>query len=889
MTLVGPYIGSMRQWVNENTPLVNNDRQQINQPTRQLLLLEALKKHSHLFNQLNIWLLCDSLLVLFDELTSHKLAIDKPDLDDWTRLLQQAYGNEDISLTQLSEEACLVHTLWHAWQKQMLEMNICDSNTAYHQRLQQLQTYIPVNTCFYIICAEQLNSAETEWCTAIEQTHNVHYFVQGTPPPQSTTGPDDSTDAYHQFLHDAYNRQKPLAERKPVAIDVTEQIKKRLGIFSARQLEHEARAIDLQVRSWLLQEKNNIAIVSENRKLSRRVRALLERSGVSVQDTAGWSLSTTSAATIIERWLECIEEDFSHQPLLDLLKSPFFVDTDNRQQHLADMYRFEQDIILHENIPRDIKRYIRALDNRHNRTRHWSSESYDRIRNLLNHLQQLAEPLRLLYANQQLQTPDQFLHALLQSLVGLDIYDRLNSDSAGMRIIQELDKMQLAIHYASPSMQWQDFRTWLGRTLETEQFKPHTALSAVKLMNLQQAQYCTFDGLIIAAANKNSLPGTTQQTAFFNQSVRQSLGISNWNQDKEYSFYCFKNLLESAPEILISYQQEENGEWLQASPWVSALTDFASRVSSFDLENTRLQQLTDSLGSMSNCDVDELPGVTSSPAPVLDSALIATTFSASKHQRLIDCPYKFFATDGLLLKAPEQIIEELSKSDYGNRVHRILLAFHQQQPGLAPPFTEILTPENRSRAMAHMETLSTSIFSQDLEDTVQHRSWLKRWMKTAGSYIDWQIEHQVDWQIKYLEEKYSIEINPLCQLEGRLDRVDSANGKLAIIDYKTGTPPKQKDINSGEDVQLVSYAQLLDNVLQVEYLKLDGVAKVESSLDDETLEHIKQLSQQRLETMVNDIHQKRQLPAWGDEKSCRYCDLSGLCRKQMFAANSTAV
>ncbi|MDH5485682.1 MAG: hypothetical protein OEY43_10650, partial [Gammaproteobacteria bacterium] len=163
MTLVGPYIGSMRQWVNENTPLVNNDRQQINQPTRQLLLLEALKKHSHLFNQLNIWLLCDSLLVLFDELTSHKLAIDKPDLDDWTRLLQQAYGNEDISLTQLSEEACLVHTLWHAWQKQMLEMNICDSNTAYHQRLQQLQTYIPVNTCFYIICAEQLNSAETEW------------------------------------------------------------------------------------------------------------------------------------------------------------------------------------------------------------------------------------------------------------------------------------------------------------------------------------------------------------------------------------------------------------------------------------------------------------------------------------------------------------------------------------------------------------------------------------------------------------------------------------------------------------------------------------------------------------------------------------------------------
>ena len=51
----------------------------------------------------------------------------------------------------------------------------------------------------------------------------------------------------------------------------------RLAVFAANSPEQEARAIDLQVRQWLLDGRQPVGIVTEDRRLARRVRALLER------------------------------------------------------------------------------------------------------------------------------------------------------------------------------------------------------------------------------------------------------------------------------------------------------------------------------------------------------------------------------------------------------------------------------------------------------------------------------------------------------------------------------------------------------------------------------------------------------------------------------------
>ena len=69
--------------------------------------------------------------------------------------------------------------------------------------------------------------------------------------------------------------------------------------------------------------RRELALIALDRETARRVRALLERMDVLVADETGWTLSTTAAAAVIDRWLECVASDFPHVELLDLLKSPF--------------------------------------------------------------------------------------------------------------------------------------------------------------------------------------------------------------------------------------------------------------------------------------------------------------------------------------------------------------------------------------------------------------------------------------------------------------------------------------------------------------------------------------------------------------------------------------
>jgi len=91
-------------------------------------------------------------------------------------------------------------------------------------------------------------------------------------------------------------------------------------------------------------------VVSEDRRLARRLRALLERHRIPVRDRAGWALSTTAAASALERLLQCIEEDFPHQAFLDLLKSPFL--GGEASTHQACVRILERDVIQRENVAR---------------------------------------------------------------------------------------------------------------------------------------------------------------------------------------------------------------------------------------------------------------------------------------------------------------------------------------------------------------------------------------------------------------------------------------------------------------------------------------------------------------------------------------------------------
>jgi ATP-dependent helicase/nuclease subunit B len=166
-----------------------------------------------------------------------------------------------------------------------------------------------------------------------------------------------------------------------------------------------------------------------------------------------------------------------------------------------------------------------------------------------------------------------------------------------------------------------------------------------------------------------------------------------------------------------------------------------------------------------------------------------------------------------------------------------------------------------------------------------HRSWLYRWKKHIPSYIDWQLRHQADWAIFQSEKMLETELEGSVKIYGFLDRVDRnrENDTHAIIDYKTGMTARQEDVDSGENVQLSTYALLDDRTSEVSYLSVDSsYQKVEtkSCLSGEDLEINCEHNKSRLLEIFDQMKNRTPLIAWGDDDVCGYCNFSGLCRKQ---------
>ena len=910
--LLGPRILGLSQWLGgfgQGLPAP------VSAQRRELILLNALRQHPGLFGEGNEWALTDSLLELFDELGEQQVRLPE---DAATFIVQLTEGYRlpgEKPHQALQREAQLVHTLWQAWHSELGARALLDRPT--HRLLQrQASLAQPPEGALYLLAPACLSRSEREWLAGLVRQPTVTVMIQAqlgdidpgqrgfhperplqqlaaaldcnipTPPVQPRSQVFDTL-----YLPDAEQgeplaaRARALAERYP-----DNPLHAQLSLFAAHGNEEEAQAVALQVRRWLLEGRERIGIVTENRKLARRVRALLERAGIPLEDAGGWALSTTSAAAVLERWLQCVEEDFPHVALLDLLKSPFIVADEAREAHLQTVYRLQHDLIEGEGIGSGLSRYRHHLRLRQRRLPGELGEQLSLVDTLLERLAKAAATLGKYVAAGE-QSALGLFDALLRSLESLGISPQLAEDAAGQRLLDELQQMRAALVAEPLRMDWLAFRGWLGRSLERYHFQPPASGFGVELMGLSQSEFAHFDGLIIAALEREFLPGGHAGTPFFNDAVRRELGLPCGDERLSERFYHYRRLLEAAPQIMLSYRQHEGDEEITPSPWLEGLRALLQLAWGEDAQDRELAALLQDPATRITA-TTPLPAVTSRPAPSLPGELLRHQYSASAYQQLLDCPYQFFAARGLRLVAPEPIREALEKSDYGERVHRCLQAFHGGIAGLPGPFDQPFQAQYRDPAIKLLTQISEAVFAADLEDNFLHRGWLQRWLKQIPAYIDWQLERARHWQVSEVEQNISHPVDGVV-IHGRLDRIDADSEQLGIIDYKTGTPPKQEEVLAGEQVQLPFYALLRRGearpVGEVAYLKLDdkGV-KQPYTLAGEELDGLSEAVLARLKQLDLAIEAGEPLPAWGDEKVCEYCRMAGLCRRQMWPGEEEA-
>jgi len=904
--LLGSQVTTLRDWAYQHLP---DNIHVCDAQSQELILIEALNQYPGLLRSASPWVMAENLLKLFAELTlKHVQLPDSP--EDFIAQMERAYGNSSHNFDALGQEARLVHTLWQAWHTQLKAENLYDTHSAYLYGLANSLNTLDNGQYFYLAGFQQFNSAEIDWMQQLMKQNQLSLLLQGSTldagKPYHPDAPllniarqlslqttSTSQQAYSQFIDHVFNTHAaPLQQRaenfKQKIPD--SPVSKRLGVFAAGNTEQEAHAIELQIRRWLSSDNKNksIAVVTENRRLARRVRALLERSHIPLQDASGWALSTTSAAATVERWLECIEEDFDYLALLDLLKSPFIFTDNETDEFKQAIYRFEQDVIRHENINRNIEQYQEALQSRRERLSSQSPKLYPLLHSLLEKLATIAQPLQQLQQNKLKIPASEFLDLFLRSLKRLGISHAFKNDIAGQRLHQAFTELKQATETINLSMNWLEFRTWLGRHLERTNFQAEQLNSPVQLMGLSQSCLQQFDALIIAGAEQEYLPGRSNISPFFNDAVRKELQLTTTTDQLTGRLHHFRRLLESAPQVLITLRSEEHGEPVTPSPWLQAIQAFHQQAYGSKLSSPVLAAMVEQQCTVVEDTFNSLPPLTKQATPKISESDVPESFSPTAYQKILDCPYRFYASYVLKLKASEEVSEALARDEYGKRIHRCLQAFHSQVEELPGPFKNKLDESQRQQAILLMNDIAHAVFQKDEENNFEHHAWLQQWLNITPFYIEWEISRQAQWRVFKTEQAGSANIDNSVLLKGRLDRIDiNTENLFSIIDYKTGQIPAKADVLLGEYIQLPFYALLnTDNknqqIDEVAYLQLSKAEKlqVKVSLQGEELEVLKQAVALRLEQIVEMIKDGHALPAWGDSKTCAYCEMDKLCRHQ---------
>ncbi len=130
-----------------------------------------------------------------------------------------------------------------------------------------------------------------------------------------------------------------------------------------------------------------------------------------------------------------------------------------------------------------------------------------------------------------------------------------------------------------------------------------------------------------------------------------------------------------------------------------------------------------------------------------------------------------------------------------------------------------------------------------------------------------------------LEQPFKIKVTPTLTLGGRIDRVDDLeDGKIEIIDYKTGQAPKNRDVR--EDFQLTVYALAATDAgiydkppekVTVSFYFFEGQEKVQATRGKEQLEQAKK----EIARKAEEISRSEFKPTPG--KHCDFCEFRLIC------------
>lgn len=787
--------------------------------------------------------LAQILLTLSDELTAALLPTVGKNKDrlekDWQAALAQLPAPAQALL---SEESQLV---WTVWQSQL------DGNDPQVKRYAQLlQIAAQAREALVWIAPTTPNAMELSFLQAWAKKQTVmqislDWRAQALPQPYYHAWPGLQDTGPH------LQHQQALTEY----VDTSH-----IRLCRAGSLEDEAVQGAQTIIQWLQAGKQNVAVVAQDRVVSRRIRALLERADVLVADETGWKLSTTRAAAAISSWLEVVTTRADTMALLDFLKSPYLLWTDTDNEASQDQIAAKADLVMH----------IEIILRRANVLGGWESvlAALDATKDSATAGRWLRSMARQAGHFSGAHNLAEWSALTLQVFYDLSMFNALQADAAGAQIVQLLQKLQSACADLKTTFSFAEWRALMNLQLESTAFVFAHTDKRVIMLPLNGARLRPFDAVLLVGADAAHLPSQASEILFFANAVRRECSLETRESRQQQQLRDFAELLLSNTEIVLSWQGSMNGEHNPVSPWLEQLGLTLERTQQTALDSRALDLPARSMQATPQ----------SMPAPSAP-ALLPTSLSASGYASLVVCPYQFFAGRMLGLSSLNELSDMPEKRDYGDWLHAILKRFHEElkaaQAVMLHTDKEVL-----------LKKISGDFFDEILQKSPAALAYSVRWNKVIPAYVAWLQSHEeAGWQFEMGEiknEKVLEWQGGQIILKGRIDRIDQhTSGEMAVLDYKTRNLVDLRNrLKQGEDHQLPFYGLLTDlPVSNASYIALELSQGKAGQVDADDFDRWVSELAQAIKTSMAALQKGAPLPAYGVENACQYCEMRGLCRK----------
>lgn len=542
---------------------------------------------------------------------------------------------------------------------------------------------------------------------------------------------------------------------------------------------HEALTIALAMRETLETPERTAALVTPDRNIATRVAGHLARWGIVADDSAGTPLPQTPPGDLLLALCDAAASGFAPVELVALLNHPLVMAGEGRLLWL-DRVR-ELDRLLRG--PRPASGFA-ALDMHIAAARDGSPQQRDAVRDWLRSVGDSLAPLAQRLdprASATLATVLPALRDAMEALAGPSLWTR----ASGRALADFIADLQAHAGCFAAPVSATDLapmlRTMMGDVSVRAPGGDHPRLF---IWGLLEARLQRADRMILAGLNEGQWPVAPTPDPWLAPSIRRRLGLPGLDRATGLAAHDFASAL-GGPEVILVRAQRDGG-----SPTVASR--LLLRIAGLMGDPAALKPAgTDHAAIAAALDETRLARPLGRPAFDPPPERRPRKISVTEVDTLRSDPFSFYARAGLGLNRLDPLDAEPTPPWRGTRVHALLDQWLKQGDG------SVETIEAMARALLAEPGISPLLRALWQPRLVAPLRW------AAAEIARRERDEGRTPLVEFSEKRGEAELVDGITITGKPDRIDQyATGDYAIVDYKTGSSPKAKQVKAGYALQL---------------------------------------------------------------------------------------